>query len=233
MQWLLSTPPGIAVIGTPEINIGSPAPPLLVSNSAPGRRLVLTASDLLSTGSPSAVILCRTPYPDLLLSLVYVAGLIILVAVLAVKSRGIRDNYREATFIGLAVGCAIPIWLVWALCGLVVPERHRDACLAFGLVATSMVVFLVMFMPKGRQLAAMGKEGVYLEDREDRFSSLTPPGSGYSPSFFHFKPVKYGIVPQPQGTTQPANMSGPTKQNPAINTATGNMFEKKKRNINK
>lgn len=220
VQWLLSTPPGIVVTATPEITTG--APPLLVSNSSPGRRLVLTASDVMSTTSSStSVILCRTPYPDLLLSLVYVAGLIILVAILAVKSRGIRDNYREATFIGLAVGCAIPIWLVWALCGLVVPERHRDACLAFGLVATSMVVFLVMFMPKGRQLAAMGKEGVYLEDREDRFSSLTPPGSGYSPSFFHFKPVKYGIVPQPQGTTQPANISGPTKQSAAVNAATG------------
>lgn len=62
---------------------------------------------------------CHTPYHHLLLSLVYTVFLIVVVAVLAVKSRGIRDNYREATFIGLAVACVIPVWLGWALCGLV------------------------------------------------------------------------------------------------------------------
>jgi hypothetical protein len=70
----------------------------------------------------------------------------------------------------------------------VVLDRNRDACLAFGLSASALVVFLVMFMPKGRQLAAMGKEGMYLEDREDKMSSLSRPAS---PSFFHFKPVKH------------------------------------------
>uniref|UniRef100_A0A1B0CM31 Putative glutamate-gated metabotropic ion channel receptor subunit grm2 n=1 Tax=Lutzomyia longipalpis TaxID=7200 RepID=A0A1B0CM31_LUTLO len=107
---------------------------------------------------------------------------------------GIRDNYREATYIGLSIGGCIPIWLGWTLCGLAVAERHRDACLAFGLIATSATVFLVMFMPKGRQLAAMGKEGLYLEDREERCSSLSRTASGYSPSFFHFKPIKYGVM---------------------------------------
>ncbi|KDR09381.1 hypothetical protein L798_00948, partial [Zootermopsis nevadensis] len=165
-QWLLKTPPR-------------------------HHRLLVTAEDIAA----DHLLLCHTPYTDLLLSLLYVMCLIIFVAVLAIKSRGIRDNYREATFIGLAVGCSIPVWLIWMLCGLVVPERHRDACLAFGLVSTATIVFLVMFMPKGRQLAAMGKEGVYVEDREERFSSLSPAGSGYSPSFFHFKPVKYASGP--------------------------------------
>ncbi|XP_014280961.1 probable metabotropic glutamate receptor mgl-1 [Halyomorpha halys] len=128
---------------------------------------------------------CGTPYQHLLLSLVYAVFLIAVVGVLALKSRGIRDNYREATFIGLATACVIPVWLGWALCGLVVLDRNRDACLAFGLSASALVVFLVMFMPKGRQLAAMGKEGMYLGDREDKLSSLSRPAS---PSFFHFKP---------------------------------------------
>lgn len=104
--------------------------------------------------------------------------------------------------IGLAIGGSIPIWLGWTLCGLAVADRHKDACLAFGLVATSVTVFLVMFMPKGRQLAAMGKEGLYMEDREEQFSSLSRAGSGYSPSFFHFKPIKYGVMgPAPTSTT--------------------------------
>ncbi|GLG98394.1 Uncharacterized protein GBIM_05043, partial [Gryllus bimaculatus] len=159
LQWLLNAPP---------------------QETLPARRLVLTAEDLV----PHPV--CRAAYTDVLLSLLYVACLIVFVAVLAIKSRGIRDNYREATFIGLAVGCVIPIWLVWVLSGLLVADRHRDACLAFGLVATATV---------GRQLAAMGKEGVYVEDREERFSTLSRAGSGYSPSFYHFKPVKYSAAP--------------------------------------
>lgn len=84
------------------------------------------------------------------------------------------------------------------LSGFIVSDRHKDACLAFGLVISSATVFLVMFMPKGRQLAAMGKEGLYMEDREERFSSLSRAGSGYSPSFFHFKPMKYGYGPSQQ-----------------------------------
>ncbi|KAF6204363.1 hypothetical protein GE061_002704 [Apolygus lucorum] len=135
---------------------------------------------------------CGTPYQHVLMSLVYTVFLIAVVGVLALKCRGIRDNYREATFIGLATACVIPVWLGWALCGLMVVERNRDACLAFGLSGSALVVFLVMFMPKGRQLAAMGKQGVYLDDREDKMSSLSRPAS---PSFFHFKPaVKQPVI---------------------------------------
>jgi hypothetical protein len=65
--------------------------------------------------------------------------------------------------------------------------RHQDACVSFGLVAHSLTTFLIMFMPKvpllkGRQLASLDKEAVCFEDQEDQCS-------GYSPSFFHFKPT--------------------------------------------
>lgn len=178
VQWLLTSPPLVDAVTVDRV-------------IHPNRnRLLVTAADISST---QVIPLCRTPYTDMLLSLIYVIFLIIFVTVLAVKSRGIRDNYREATYIGLSVGCSIPMWLIWTISGLVVSERHRDACIAFGIVIMSIMVFLIMFMPKGRQLAAMGKEGVYIEDREDRFSSLSRAGSGYSPSFFHFKPIKYGM----------------------------------------
>lgn len=179
VQWLMTSPPLVDSVTVDPVIMQSK------------HRLLVTAEDINNT---QIIPLCRTPYIDILLSLIYVVFLILFVTVLAVKSRGIRDNYREATYIGLSVGCSIPTWLVWTMSGLVVNERHRDACIAFGLVISSVTVFLIMFMPKGRQLAAMGKEGVYVEDREERFSSLSRAGSGYSPSFFHFKPMKYGMT---------------------------------------
>lgn len=186
-QWLLTSPPGVENVSVASRNTAT------LQGRYP---LLLTAQDITTT-----VALCKTPFTELLFSLVYVVFLIFFVAILAIKSRGIRDNYREATYIGLAIGGSIPIWLAWTLCGLAVTDRHKDACLAFGLVATSATVFLVMFMPKGRQLAAMGKEGLYVEDREEQFSSLSRAGSGYSPSFFHFKPIKYGVMgPAPTST---------------------------------
>jgi hypothetical protein len=127
-------------------------------------RLLVTAEDLTNFSIP----MCKTLFSHLLFSLVYVVLLMLIVAMLAVKTHGIKDNYRESTYIAIAIGASIPITLGWILCAMVVPERHRDACLAFGLVATSGTVFIVMFMPKGRQLAAMGKEGLYSEDKIDQ-----------------------------------------------------------------
>lgn len=186
IQWLLGTPPVVDLV---QVYTSS-------SGATTRHRLLVTVNDVhqqnagMDTLAPTTTIpLCRTPFTHMLYSLCYVVFLIGFVALLAVKSRGIRDNYREATYIGVSVGCTIPVWFVWTLSGLVVAERHRDACLALGLIFTAGLTFLVMFTPKGRQLAAMGKDGVYLHDREDRFSSLSRAGSGYSPSFFHFKPI--------------------------------------------
>lgn len=116
-------------------------------------------------------------------SMVYAAGLLLAVTVLAIKSRHIRDNYREAMYIGLAVGCTAPLCVGWAVAGLWATQPgDQDGCLALGLGATAALVLLVMFMPKGRQLAAMGRDGLY---DEDKLSTLSRPAS---PSFFHFKP---------------------------------------------
>lgn len=126
---------------------------------------------------------CDTKYQHMLGSLVYAAGLLLAVTVLAVKSRHIRDNYREAMYIGLAVGCTAPLCVGWAVAGLWATQPgDQDGCLALGLGATAALVLLVMFMPKGRQLAAMGRDGLY---DEDKLSTLSRPAS---PSFFHFKP---------------------------------------------
>ena len=40
----------------------------------------------------------------------------------------------------------------------------------FGLLFICILTFVVMFLPRSRQLTAMGKEGVYLEDQDDQLS---------------------------------------------------------------
>lgn len=205
-QWLITTPPELYTLSVPfgsnnllPTTMSSQTEHVTSTSSASFSSMFHSNSvnDMyarITTAGTVLIPLCKTQFSEFLFSLIYIIFLIVFVSVLAIKSRGIRDNYREATYIGLAIGGAIPIWLGWMLCGLAVAERHKDACIAFGLVATSATVFLVMFMPKGRQLAAMGKEGLYVEDREEQFSSLSRGGSGYSPSFFHFKPIKYGVM---------------------------------------
>ncbi|XP_044585053.1 uncharacterized protein LOC123265394 isoform X1 [Cotesia glomerata] len=149
--------------------------------------------------------LCKTPLGQTVASLGYPGILLIAVTCLAIRARGVRDNYREAAFIGLAVGLTLPIWLTSAIGSTVAVENDREAWLAYGLLSTALIVFLTMFLPKGRQLAALGREGpggipsgvaggttVVIRDHDDdRLSSL--PGSGYSPSFFHFKPAEASL----------------------------------------
>ncbi|XP_045595527.1 uncharacterized protein [Procambarus clarkii] len=119
----------------------------------------------------------------------YYQGLLLFFIVL-VQCRGIRENYREAAYIGAAVGLVLPLWLAWTLVGLILPMPHQPACLGFGIVATATVIFVIMFIPKqGRQLAAVGKEGLFHEDQDDQLSTISG-GARYSPSFFLFKPIK-------------------------------------------
>lgn len=78
---------------------------------------------------------------------------------------------------------------------------QQDVCIACGLVASAAITFVIMFLPKGRQLSAMGRDGVYAEDRTDVYtgsSSTQSTGSAGSfddhtfgdpsPSFFPIKP---------------------------------------------
>ena len=71
----------------------------------------------------------------------------------------------------------------------------QDVCSATGLIATTSITFVIMFLPRGRQLSAMGREGVYAEDRTDVYGGDSGTGSTGSsgtpsPSFFPVKPGK-------------------------------------------
>ena len=100
------------------------------------------------------------------------------------------------------MGFTVCIFLVWILGGFIAPREYQDVCISCGLIATAAITFVIMFLPKGRQLSAMGRDGVYAEDRTDVYtgsSSTQSTGSGSfgddhgafgdpSPSFFPIKP---------------------------------------------
>lgn len=153
-----------------------------------------TVVQVQNTGQNSPMSCCKTPLGQIVASLGYPGALLVAVACLAVRARGVRDNNREAAFIGLAVGLSLPIWISSAIGSVAAStESDREAWLAYGLLTTSLLVFLTMFLPKGRQLAALGREAsaTVIRDRDDALSSL--PGSRYSPSFFHFKPAEASL----------------------------------------
>ena len=139
------------------------------------------------------VFTCATQFRQQLLGLLYVVFLIIVVVILAFKSRGVRENYREAMYVGLTIGFTVSIWVIWIVAGLIVPHPYQDVSIACGLIACTAITFVIMFMPKGRQLSAMGREGVYAEDRTDVYTGDSGTGSTGSsgtpsPSFFPVKP---------------------------------------------
>ncbi|XP_059091368.1 extracellular calcium-sensing receptor-like isoform X2 [Tigriopus californicus] len=136
--------------------------------------------------------LCSFTTQDHLLSLLYVVFLIIFSSTLAVKSRTFRDNYREAKYIGGLMVVTVPIWLAWVISAVVLHESYHPAIVGFGILAVCAITFVIMFLPKSRQLSAIGKEGIYIEDQEDRFSIHS---DRYSPSFYHFKPHKTILSP--------------------------------------
>ena len=97
-----------------------------------------------------------------------------------------RENYREALYIGFAMGLNTTVWVFWVLTGFVVPDpyRHqptnlifnkmndlaiRDLCSSAGILASALVTFTVMFLPKGRQLSLDNKVEVSLAQVEHQF----------------------------------------------------------------
>ncbi|RWS01381.1 metabotropic glutamate receptor 2-like protein [Dinothrombium tinctorium] len=141
---------------------------------------------------------CNHNLPSLLLSLVYDIFLIVLVSCLAIKAKGHRENHREALYISLSIIATTLIWVTWIFGALLSTHGLQDAFLAFGIVANAFVIFVVMFVPKTRQLAAMGRDCGYYSDDRDALSSPSSP-SLYTPSFLHLKPAFFPLVNKPPG----------------------------------
>ncbi|KAG8201847.1 hypothetical protein JTE90_027327 [Oedothorax gibbosus] len=167
--------------------------------------LIYRPDNLVIIDEASCTAHCATGTSDTIASLSYNMLLMAGITILAIRARTVRENHRESLCIGLAMGLTIPLWIAWIVTSSVSSPEHHDPCLAFGVVVTASIVFLVMFLPKGRQLASMGRGGAYTDDG---FSSVNQ--SIYTPSFLHLKPpimpfVKQGTLVKPLTSTFPAH----------------------------
>ncbi|XP_076334992.1 metabotropic glutamate receptor 3-like [Tachypleus tridentatus] len=156
--------------------------------------------------SQTALLTCDISVVKMMLTLIYPMFLIFCVTILSFKTRRNRENHREAMFIAIAVGFTIPVWIIWILVAIATEPYYHDASIGFGIILNATIIFLVMFLPKGRQLAAMGREGLYSEDRNalSSQSSLV-----CTPSFLHIEPPtiplnKNFTLFQPTTITKPA-----------------------------
>ena len=68
---------------------------------------------------------CNTTFEQQMLGLLYVLFLVTMVVVLSFKAKGVRENYREAMYIGLTMGFTVCIFLVWILGGFIAPREYQ------------------------------------------------------------------------------------------------------------
>ena len=68
---------------------------------------------------------CNTTFEQQMLGLLYVLFLVTMVVVLSFKAKGVRENYREAMYIGLTMGFTVCIFLVWILGGFIAPPEYQ------------------------------------------------------------------------------------------------------------
>ena len=118
----------------------------------------------------------------------------------------------------------ITCWLAWMLSALILNESYGPPCFGFGLIGVCLLTFLIMFVPKSRQLSAIGKEGIYLEDHVadhvDRFSFRSNDPNQYSPSFYHFRPAKTSVS-RPSGSIRKEFRSNSPYYKAEANSYTG------------
>ena len=71
---------------------------------------------------------CSFNTTDHIFSLFYIIFLVIFVSCLSIKSKHIKDNYREGSFIFILMVLKIPIWLAWIIGSIILPQAYHRAC---------------------------------------------------------------------------------------------------------
>ena len=68
---------------------------------------------------------CNVSFEQQMMGFLYVLFLVTMVLVLSFKAKGVRENYREAMYIGLTMGFTVCIFLVWILGGFIAPREYQ------------------------------------------------------------------------------------------------------------
>ena len=71
---------------------------------------------------------CSFGTVDHILSLFYIFFLVLFVSAMSVKSKHIKDNYREGSYIFVLMLLKIPIWLTWIISSVILPEGYHNVC---------------------------------------------------------------------------------------------------------
>ena len=69
--------------------------------------------EITSDDDSASYLTCGVEFKQQLMGLLYVHFLVVVVVILAFKSRGVRENYREAMYIGLTMAFTVLIFLIW------------------------------------------------------------------------------------------------------------------------
>lgn len=122
----------------------------------------------------------------------YVMFLLFLVIVGSIRARSLQENNKEALYIGISIGISLVLWVAWISVALIFDRRYEAPAEAFGLTCTSLVVFLLIFIPKALQLANPKND-------YGAGSNLGSHSVIQTPSFLHLQPQ--AVIPTSgQGT---------------------------------
>ncbi|XP_054710564.1 metabotropic glutamate receptor-like [Uloborus diversus] len=109
--------------------------------------------------------------------LVYDMFLLFLVIVASIRARTLRENNKEAVYIGVAIGFSLILWVAWTSLCLIFDRRYEAPAEALGLSCTALIVFLLVFIPKAVQLCRPRQE-----------LSSSSHSVIHTPSFLHLQP---------------------------------------------
>jgi hypothetical protein len=126
---LVSDPADVA------IKIEDTVKAVLSDNSSSFNSINIIPSVLATTTTASPIVVlqeagseylgCNVTFQQQMLGFLYVLFLVTVVVILSFKAKGVRENYREAMYIGLTMGFTVCIFLVWILAGFIAPPEYQ------------------------------------------------------------------------------------------------------------
>ncbi|GIY98604.1 g_PROTEIN_RECEP_F3_4 domain-containing protein [Caerostris extrusa] len=107
----------------------------------------------VTSDSTNQVVCGKSPL-DRIEYLTYVMLLLFLVIVASIRARSLRENNKEALYIGVSIAIALIFWVAWISVAIIFDRRYEAPAEGFGLLCTSLVIFFLIFIPKAVHLSS-------------------------------------------------------------------------------